>query len=77
MRRFTLLTRPGCHLCEDFEAEALGLLAGRAEIEPVQVDHHAEWRLLYGERIPVLLDDQGGFICAVTVDANALDAALS
>lgn len=77
MRRFTLLTRPGCHLCEDFEADAAGLLAGRAEIEPVQVDHHPEWLARYGERIPVLLDDRGGFVCDVMVDANALETALS
>ena len=77
MRRFTLLTRPGCHLCEDFEAEAAALLGTRAEIEAVLVDHHPEWQRLYGGRIPVLLDEAGRFICAVTVDANAVAAALS
>jgi hypothetical protein len=75
-RHFTLLTRPGCHLCEDFESEVAALLAGRAEIECALVDHHPEWRQAYGDRIPVLLDDAGQFICAVTVDENALTAVL-
>lgn len=77
MRRFTLLTRPGCHLCDDFEGEVLAAFGQRVEIEAVQVDHHPAWRAEYGLRIPVLLDAQDRFVCAVTVDANAIEAALS
>jgi len=77
VRRFTLLTRPGCGLCEEFEHAALAVAQGRCEIEPVLVDHHPAWQAQYGLTIPVLLDAQGRFICAVTVDVNALEAALS
>ena len=77
MRRFSLLTRPGCHLCENFEAEVLALFDGRLDIEAVLVDHHPAWQALYGLRIPVLLDAQGQFVCAVTVDAAAIEAALA
>lgn len=76
MPRFTLLTRPGCHLCEEFEAEVLAVFGGRIEIEPVQVDHHPVWRAEYGLQIPVLLDAAEQFVCAVTMDANAIEAAL-
>ncbi|MDO9451603.1 MAG: glutaredoxin family protein [Stagnimonas sp.] len=77
MRRFTLLTRPDCHLCEVFEAEVVAVFGERLEIEAVQVDHHPAWQAEYGLRIPVLLDPQERFVCAVTVDANAIRAALS
>lgn len=74
--RFTLLTRPGCHLCEEFETAVLQQFEGRLEIEHVQVDQHPAWRQQYGLSIPVLLDDQDRFICAVTVDETAIEAAL-
>lgn len=76
MRRFTLLTRPDCHLCEEFEASILALFGERLEIEPVQVDHHPVWLAEYGLRIPVLLDAQDRFVCEVLVDADAIEAAL-
>lgn len=77
MQRFTLLSRPGCHLCEDFEAEVLVGFAGRIEIDTVQVDHHPHWQAEYGLKIPVLLDAEDGFVCAVMVDAEAIEAALA
>lgn len=76
MQRFTLLTRPGCHLCEDFEAEVLATFGGRLEIDTVQVDHHLHWQAEYGLKIPVLLDAKDRFVCAVMVDAAAIEAAL-
>ncbi|MES2885779.1 MAG: glutaredoxin family protein [Pseudomonadota bacterium] len=77
MRRFTLLTRPGCHLCEDFEAEVLAAFEGRLEIELVLIDHHPAWVAEYGLRIPVLLDVRDRVVCEASVDANAIEAALS
>jgi len=77
VRRFTLLTRPGCHLCEDFEAEVQAAFGDRIEIEAVQIDHHPAWREAFGLRIPVLLDAQAQFVCEVVMDANAIEAALS
>ena len=76
VRRFTLLTRPGCHLCEDFEAEVLAEFGGRLEIDAVQVDHHPAWLAEYGLGIPVLLDARERFVCEVRPDANAIEAAL-
>ncbi len=77
MLRFTLLIRPGCHLCEDLEAEVLAAFGDRVEIEAVQVDHHPAWLAEYGSRIPVLLDARDCFVCAISMDANAIETALS
>ena len=76
-RRFTLLTRPGCHLCEDFEAELMAAFEGRLELETAQVDQHPAWREAYGLSIPVLLAPDGSFVCAVTPDTEAVEAALA
>ncbi len=75
--RFTLLSRPGCHLCEDFEAEVLAVFGDRLEVEAVQIDHHPHWLAEYGSRIPVLLDAQARFVCELRIDANAIKTALS
>lgn len=74
--RFTLLTRPGCHLCEDFEAELAAAFGERIELEPVHVDAHPEWLAAYGLSIPVLLTEAGAFVCAVQPDIDAVAALL-
>lgn len=76
-RRYTLLTRPGCHLCEDFEVELMAAFDGRLEVETALVDSDPVWREAYGLSIPVLLAPDGGFICAATLDLAAVEAALS
>ncbi len=76
VQRFTLLSRPGCHLCEDLEAEALATFAGRIEIDVVQVDQHPEWRAQYGLRIPVLLDAADALVCEGRLDEQALSRCL-
>lgn len=76
-RRFTLLTRPGCHLCEEFEAELMADFEGRLEVESAHVDADPAWQQAYGLSIPVLLAPDGCFVCAVSPDAAAVEAALS
>jgi len=77
VQRFTLLSRPGCYLCEDFEAEVLAHFGEQLEIDTVQVDRHPQWQAQYGLKIPVLLDAVDRFVCAVVVDADAIAAALA
>lgn len=76
-RRFTLLTRPGCHLCEDFESELMACFEGRLEIETALVDSDPAWQEAYGLSIPVLLAPDGRFVCAVSPDIAAVEAVLS
>jgi hypothetical protein len=76
MRRFTLLSRPGCHLCEDFETEVMLRFDGLLEVETVQIDHHPVWLAKYGQQIPVLLDAAGAFVCAIEPDPDAIADAL-
>lgn len=60
MRHYLLLGRPDCHLCEDFEAELRAFLgAAPYEIERACVDDRGEWRMRFGRRVPVLLDEAG------------------
>ncbi len=73
MRTLLLLGRPECHLCEDFEA-GLRAFLGTA---PVRIDHacvddRGEWRMRFGLRIPVLLDEAGEVIAEGRFDPEAL-----
>lgn len=52
--RYQLVTRRGCHLCEDAEA---GLRDLGATFEAVDVDGDEELLRLYDFRVPVILRD--------------------
>ncbi len=76
MRQVTLLTRPGCHLCDDAR-----LVVGAVTSEhdgnflELNVDDDRELRGRYGDLVPVVLVDgieHGYFI----IDAERLRAAL-
>jgi Glutaredoxin-like domain (DUF836) len=53
--RLTLMSRPGCHLCEEMRREVDALLSGEPhEWEIVDVDGDPELARRYGDEIPVL-----------------------
>ncbi|MEV1287109.1 glutaredoxin family protein [Micromonospora sp. NPDC049679] len=56
--RLTLITRPGCHLCDDAK-EAIARVAAATGDEWVEVDVTGDLELEreYGERLPVVLLD--------------------
>ena len=56
--RLQLLTREGCHLCED-AATTLAQIAAEASLptESVDVDSDPELQAEYGDRVPVVLLD--------------------
>ena len=55
MIELRLLSRPGCHLCEEMQAEVDRLLAGDAHRwEIVDVDSDDELARRWGDSIPVL-----------------------
>lgn len=61
--RFTVYSRPQCHLCAEMLAELRPLLAGRdTELEIVDVDQEEALRLRYGDKVPVLVAD-GEEVC--------------
>ncbi len=78
MRRYAgpplrLLTRPGCHLCEE---AAAALAALGAEFDAVEIDSEAELLARYGDRIPVIL--AGGVeIASAPIEATSLAVALA
>lgn len=58
MNRLTLITRPGCHLCE-VAREALAGVARTAAVgwTEASVEGDAELEREYGDRVPVILLD--------------------
>lgn len=74
--RYLLLGRLDCHLCEDFE-QALREHLGAADytLDRACVDDRAEWRLRYGPRIPVLLNEAGTALSEGRFDAMAFERA--
>ncbi|HEX4895097.1 MAG TPA: glutaredoxin family protein [Solimonas sp.] len=77
-RRFLLLVRPDCHLCEAFEDELREHLAGQVyALDHANVDDRGEWRMRFGTRIPVLLDERGRVRAEGRFDPTAFDASAS
>ncbi|HEX9690446.1 MAG TPA: glutaredoxin family protein [Thermoanaerobaculia bacterium] len=55
MIRLTLMSRPGCHLCDEMRRDVEALLADRAyEWNIVDVESDPDLTRRYGESIPVL-----------------------
>lgn len=66
-----LLTRPDCHLCEAFEAALRAHLAPAVpQLRHADVDSRGEWRMRYGARIPVLLDENQRVLAEGIFDAG-------
>ncbi len=56
MMTLTVLSRPGCHLCDDMKAAARRVSAVvPLQIEEIDISDHPELEALYGLEIPVLL----------------------
>ena len=71
--KVTLLGRPGCHLCEEFEQQLIIFAGpGALEITLQDVDSREDWKRRYGLKIPVLLAGDGSLICATQLDPVAV-----
>jgi glutaredoxin len=58
MSRITLITRPGCHLCDEAKAALDRVTAASGEAwSELSVDADIELEREYGERLPVILLD--------------------
>jgi hypothetical protein len=58
--RLRLLSRPGCHLCEEMRAVVLPLVErSGGSLEVVDVDADPALSERWGDEIPVLLDGEG------------------
>lgn len=58
MRRVTLFTRVGCHLCD--EAKQVIESAGKRaafQLDVVDIDSHPELKRMYNEEVPVIAID--------------------
>lgn len=76
-----LYTRPGCHLCEDFEQELRRQQQVLDfELEIRDVDSNPDWMLAYNDKVPLLLAQNSGLdeeICCYFIDPKALQAYLA
>lgn len=70
--RLLLLSRPGCHLCEEFREALESAYPGRFELSEASVDERPDWRNRYGDKIPVLLTADGVPICESFFDREKL-----
>ncbi len=73
MSRYELLTRQGCHLCDEME-EVLDRVLPRHGLtyERVEVDGDPELKRRYGEVIPVLLRD-GRAVAKIRLGSDRLE----
>jgi hypothetical protein len=68
--QWTVYSRPGCGLCEEFMTELAELMGDRAaDVDVVDIDSDPALRSKYFDRIPVLVVD-GDFVCAIRVDSE-------
>ena len=73
MASYELVTRAGCHLCEEMAALLNEVLPAHGLTwQPVDVDGNPTLRLRYGEAVPVLLRD-GKPVAKVRVDRTTLE----
>lgn len=74
MGRLLLLSRPGCHLCEQLVTELLTAFPALAgQLAEADVDSRQDWQRRWGLKIPVLLDaEDGGPVCTTVFDAEAV-----
>jgi hypothetical protein len=74
--RVTLYTKPGCHLCEQAEADLVRLRVRHPHsLELVDISADAQLMREYGERIPVL--SVGGREYAAPLSPGLLERALA
>jgi hypothetical protein len=73
MARLTLLTRPGCGLCEDFldDLQRLGAEASLPPLDILDVDDDPLLARRHGLDVPVLLLD-GAVVCRHRLDRGEL-----
>jgi hypothetical protein len=75
--RFTLYSRPDCHLCEQMLAELAALPAARGiAVQVTDVDGDARLRERYGHKIPVLML-AGELVCHGRLDPDEVHKALA
>ncbi len=73
-----LLSRPGCHLCDEFSDELLTAFPSLSSLlKWVDVDSRDDWRARFGRTIPVLLDPSQQAVCETFFDRAAVAAALA
>jgi hypothetical protein len=64
-------SRPGCHLCEILIDELMPIIRDRFELQVFNIDTNSDWRLSFGQRIPVVVFEDLE-ICHFKLDKEAI-----
>ncbi len=77
MHSLVLYGRERCHLCEEMEEDIQAFFQrsnelGAPRLELRDVDQRADWKELYGNRVPVLATSEGIELCSVRLDDATL-----
>ena len=76
MKQLTVMSRSGCHLCEQVIEELVPLIRGRAHLEVVDIDTDPELVAQYGLRVPVVVGDERD-LSEFPLDRDAVNGFLS
>lgn len=70
--KLRLYIRPDCGLCREMLRDMGGVVPEQRFLVIEQnVDHDPEWVAAYGDRVPVLVGDDGREICSLKFDRDA------
>lgn len=75
MLELVVYSRRGCHLCELMLEELGPLCRNQAVVQVLDVDSREDWRMAYGDRVPVLCSS-GREVSVARLDRTALLALL-
>jgi hypothetical protein len=76
VKRLRVMSREGCHLCEQVIEELVPLVRGRAELTVIDVDTDPALVAEYGLRVPVVVGEVGD-ISDFPLDREAVEVFLS
>lgn len=76
VKQLKVMSRPGCHLCEQVIEELVPLVRGRADLEVIDIDTDPELVARYGLRVPVVVADDRD-LSEFPLDVQAVNGFLS
>ena len=76
MKQLMVMSRAGCHLCEQVIEELVPLIRGRAQLEVIDIDTDPQLVARYGLRVPVVVADDRD-LSEFPLDRDAVNGFLS
>lgn len=77
MKTLLLYSRPGCDLCDELEDQLYAHFSGHFSLDWRDVDRQDDSRQQWGDKIPVLLTEDGQLLCSGQLDKTSVAAYLA